>query len=255
MLYACIEPERIGKTTPIMQAMAQGFGGKVCLGAPPDDGKMFAVWGQMWLALDLIPKALKSGRPFLQIDNGFVQPAQGRLIGYYRISYNGLSPVLLADAPPTRIPVAMAPWRTTGRHVILALPGGGFGRAIGIDMEVWIQRSQTVLRRATGRPIIIRPKKSGRTMDADMHNCWALVTHSSNVAVDAVLMGVPVFVAKTSPAVPVGNLDLAKMETPEMPDRERWFNSLMAQQFTIDEMRSGLAREYLKLVVDRKIAA
>jgi hypothetical protein len=89
----------------------------------------------------------------------------------------------------------------------------------------------------------------------DLRNCWALVTHSSNVAVDAVLMGIPVFVAPTCPAAPVGNLDLAKLETPDMPDRARWFDSLMAQQFTVDEMRSGLAKEYLQMVIDRKIAA
>lgn len=251
MLWCCIEPARVEKTTPLMEAMQQGFGGKVCIGAPPDDGEMFAVWGQQWLALDLIPKALKAGRPFLQIDNGFVQPARGTLIGYYRISYNGLSPVLLADAPTSRIKVAMAPWRTNGRHVVLALPGSGFGRAISLDMGTWIHASQTVLRRATKRPIIVRPKKSGRTMDADMRGCWAMVTHSSNVAVDAVLMGVPVFVAPTCPASPVGNIDLTKMETPNMPDRLRWFNSLMAQQFSVDEMRSGFARDRMQAVISQ----
>ncbi len=248
-MWCCVEPERIEKTTPIMSAMAEGFGGKVCIGAPPDDGEIFAVWGQLWLALDMIPKALKSGRPFLQIDNGFVQPACGGPKGYYRISYNSLSPVMIEDAPSARIPVKMAPWRTSGRHVILALPGNGFGRAIGLDMGLWIRHSQTALRRVTGRPIIIRPKKSGRTMDVDMANCWALVTHSSNVAVDAVLMGVPVFVAKTSPAVPVGNLDIAKLENPAMPDRTAWFNSLMAQQFTLGEMASGFARETMRAVM------
>lgn len=251
MLWCCIEPERVEKTTPIMEAMAEGFGGKVCLGAPPDDGEMFCVWGQQWLALDLIPKALKSGRPFLQIDNGFVRPAQGTLIGYYRISYRSLSPVLLGDPPPSRIKVSLAPWRGIGRHVILALPGIGFGKAIGLDMGAWIQVSQTMLRRATARQIIVRPKKTGKPLGADLHGCWSLVTHSSNVAVDAVLAGVPVFVAPTSPAVPVGNLDLANLEAPAMPDRMRWFDSLMAQQFTVAEMRSGLACERMQMVIDQ----
>jgi len=84
-----------------------------------------------------------------------------------------------------------------------------------------------------------------------MRDCWALVTHSSNVAVDAVIAGVPVFVEPTSPAAPVGNLDLAKMENPNMPERGPWFDSLMAQQFTVDEMRSGLAREYMQMVIDQ----
>jgi hypothetical protein len=249
VLWCCIEPARIEKTTPIMEAMAEGFGGKVCLGPPPDDGEMFAVWGQRWMTLDLVPAAIRSGRPFLQIDNGFIQSAKGTLIGYYRISYRSLSPVMLHNAPPSRIKVQMAPWRQKGQHLILALPGMGFGRAIGLDMPQWIHLSQTMLRRATRRPIIVRPKKSGRTIDADMRNCWALVTHSSNVAVDAVLSGIPVFVAPTSPAAPVGNIDLAKIERPEMPERGPWLDSLMAQQFTIDEMRSGLALEYMRMVI------
>jgi hypothetical protein len=248
-MWCCVEPERIDKTTPIMQAMAEGFGGEVIIGPPPDDGSPFAIWGQQWMTLDLLPRAIREKRPFLHIDNGYINSAKGGLTGYYRITYRGLSPVLLRDPPAPRFDVAMAPWRRIGRHVLLALPGAGFGRAIGLDMGTWIHHSQTVLRRSTRRPIIVRPKKSGRTIPADMQNCWAVVTHSSNVAVDALLCGVPVFVAPNSPAAPVGNLTLADLERPAMPERETWLASLIAQQFTLGEMRSGLARDMMMKVV------
>lgn len=249
MLWCCIEPERVFKTTPIMEAMARGFNGKTCLGDPPDDGEMFVIWGQLWTALTAIPKAIAEGRPFLHIDNGYVAPARGGLIGYYRITYNGMSPVMLPDAPDNRLRRPIWPWRSQGRHVLIALPGPEFGQAIGLQMQPWINASQRTVRPHTERQVIIRPRKADTPLDRDLSHCWALVTHSSNVAVDAVLSGIPVFVAKTNPAAPVGNFDLAKLENPDMPEREPWFNSLMAQQYTIDEMRSGLAQHFMSGVI------
>lgn len=248
MLWCCIEPARIEKTTPIMEAMARGFKGKTCLGDPPDDGEMFVIWGQLWTALSAIPRAIAQGRPFLHIDNGYVQPARGSLVGYYRITYNSMSPVLLSDAPATRVEVPMAPWRKTGDHVLLALPGEEFGRAIGLEMRNWLTGIQGRVQSRTLRRVIVRARKATPPVARDLRQCWALVTHSSNVAVDAVLSGVPVFVEKTNPAAPVGSTDL-NIEYPEMPDRFGWFNSLMAQQYTIDEMRSGFAADLISEVI------
>jgi hypothetical protein len=234
--------------------MAEGFGGKTCLGEPPDDGEMFVVWGQLWTALTAIPRAMKQGRPFIHIDNGYVQPARGSLVGYYRLTYNGMSPVMLRDAPETRVRVQMKPWRSSNNqgHVLLALPGAEFGRAIGLEMSGWIRESRSRIRRYTNRLIKIRERKASSLLEQDLSNSWALVTHSSNVAVDAVLSGVPVFVEKTNPAAPVGNFDLTSMDWPEMPSRGPWFNSLMAQQYTIDEMRNGFASHYMSKVIAQK---
>lgn len=253
-MWCCIEPARVAKTTPIMEAMAEGFSGKLCDGEPPNDGEMFVVWGQLWTALKAIPKALAQGRPFIHIDNGYVQPARGSLIGYYRLTYNGMSPVMLNDAPTSRVNVSMRPWRSTTSdgHVLLALPGEEFGRAIGLEMTKWIRESQSRLHHYTNRVIRTRHRKATTPLARDLDNCWALVTHSSNVAVDAVLSGVPVFVEKTNPAAPVGNFDLTNMDWPEMPSRGPWFNSLMAQQYTIDEMRNGFASYYMSKVIAQK---
>jgi hypothetical protein len=249
MLWCCVEPERIEKTTPIMEAVAAGFGGRICCGEPPDDGEMFIVWGQRWTALQAIPKAIRQGRPYLQLDNGFTNPARGGPKGYYRISYNGPGPVFWPDAPPDRTGQVIRPWRGTGRHILVGLPGVHFGRAWGLSMDQWIAGSITILRRHTRRQAYCRHKNSIRPLAHDLRDCWAVYTHSSNIAVDAVLAGIPAFVAPTNPAAPVGNLDLANIETPAMPERQPWLNSLMAQQYTLCEMRSGLARDYLGAVI------
>jgi len=251
MLWCCIEPERVQKTTPIMEAMAAGFGGRTCLGEPPDDGEMFVTWGQLWNALKTIPKALKQGRPFLHIDNGYIDPARGLATGYYRITYNSPSPIMWPDAPKARLVKSMAPWRENGRGIVIGLPSGFFGRAWGIDSQVWQASCVKELRRYTERPAFTRLKKSPVPLARDLQHAWALYTHSSNVAVDAVLAGIPVFCQPTCPAAPVGNLDIAQIERPAMPDRQAWFNSLIAQQYTVDEMRSGLARDHVAAVIAR----
>ena len=257
-LYLCVTPERDRKTRLIMQALEAGSRSypypnlKPMLldGSPAKDLNPFVVWGQEWLSLRTIPEAMEQSRPFFHVDNGFVAPAKGGPTGYYRITYRQMWPHLLErpDASRTNI-VRMQPWRAagTGRHVLLALPGMTFGRAMGIDVPRWTATIHKKLRNASKRPIIVRPKQSERALADDLDGAWCVVTHSSNVAVDAVVAGVPVFVTSTSPCAPVGRCDL-EIEKPVRPDREHWLASLMCQQFTLDEMRSGLALYWMARV-------
>jgi hypothetical protein len=129
-----------------------------------------------------------------------------------------------------------------------------FGRAIGLDVPGWIATIEARLRAATDRPILIRPKYSATPLAGDLRDAWALVTHSSNVAVDAVLAGIPVFVAPTSPAASVGRSDL-DIEHPRIGDRDAWWTSLMCQQFTLSEMADGTAWRLMRQIaaqVDRR---
>lgn len=239
-----------------MVALAEGLPHKtrVCEGEPPEPYEPFVVWGQEWLTLSLLPRALKTCTPFFHVDNGYIAPAGGRTRGYYRITYKSLSPVLLKNPLVGRGPnVGLQRWRERGDHVLIALPGHSFGRSVGLDVEGWCRTIQATVRARTDRRIVVRPKPSDPTLRTslykDLADCWAVVTHSSNVAVDAVVAGVPVFVAPTSPAAPVGNLDLNNIEAPAMPDRELWLHSLRSQQFTLDEMASGLAWDMMRRVV------
>ena len=79
----------------------------------------------------------------------------------------------------------------------------------------------------------------------------ALVTHSSNVAIEAACLGTPVFVAPTSAAAPVGRVDLADIEMPIYPDREPWLAHLAYNQFSFEEIRSGEAWRMLLELEER----
>lgn len=250
MMWFCIEPMRRQKSGRIMIALFQSWPGdekRLVYGPPPDDGSPFVIWGQRWTTEAVLPKAIRTGRQFWYIDNGFMNPANGRETGYHRITYKGMTPILMDDPEP-RLEIPLAPWRGIGWHIVLALPGDWFGRSIGFDMPEWIEAAPTRVRSFTKRRVLVRPKGTKRPLENDLRGAWALVTHSSNAAVDAVRMGIPVFVEPTSAAAPVGNLDLGNLENPEMPDRQKWWRSLMNQQFTVDEMANGTAWRLLSKV-------
>lgn len=251
MIWLCVTPERDIKTRRLMVALAAGLPkARIILGDPPAGTDPFVVWGQDWLALRIIPRAVRDRRPFWHIDNGFHLPARGSAHGYYRMTYRSMSPILLAHPPQLRrgLDVAMRSWQSAGGHVVLALPGSAFGRAVGINVAAWIGAIQARLQGATHRRVVVRPKEASHALARDLAGAWALVTHSSNVAVDAVIAGIPVFVEPTSPAAPVGRLDL-DIENPIYPDREQWWRSLMAQQFTLAEMADGRARDFMAHIV------
>lgn len=255
MIYLCITPERQQKTRMIMAALATGVGreAKIVRGEPPDDGCPFVVWGQEWLTLRTVPEAVRRGRPFWTVDNGYWNPARGTSHGYYRLCYRGMSPVFLPKTLPLReSTVRLKPWRENGGHVLLAMPGIHFGMALGIDVKGWCativgdvySRTQRL-----GRELRVRTRDERRPLAHDLDGCWALVTHSSNVAVDAVIAGVPVFVAPTSPAAPVGRTDLDLAE-PVTPGRNRWLRSLASQHFTLGEMHTGEAWRWMRRIVE-----
>lgn len=251
MIYLCVTPERAGKTSMMMRALSRGLAGepyRIITGAPPDDQHPFVVWGQEWLTLRIVPRAVARGRPFWTIDNGYWQPARGGIEGYYRLCYRGMSPVLLRG-PELReaAGVELQPWRRDGVHVVLAMPGIHFGMALGLKVQAWCRTIGAELRRHTDRPICVRPRDSRVRLQHDLAGAWALVTHSSNVAVDAAIAGIPVFVAPTSAAAPVGRLDLA-IETVMTPDRGQWLRSLASQHFTLAEMSEGIAWHWMQRI-------
>lgn len=254
--WCCITPERETKTRMIMEQIQAGWpGASMIVGWPPRSTDPFITWGQVWLAEELIRRALKNGTPFWQIDNAFFKPARGGPVGYYRFMYCRPDPVFVksrelrrARMQSTELWTEFAPWRRSGKHVLIAMPGLDFGRAFGIDVPSWTLEIADRVRQNTDRPIVVRDRFSKTSLEQDLKDAWAVVTHSSNVGVDAVRAGIPVFVEPTSMCAPLGNLDLKFLETPATADRGDWWASLMCQQFTLGEMRSGLGHYFLSEV-------
>ena len=146
--------------------------------------------------------------------------------------------------------IDIEPWKT-GRHILVCPPDRNYARLHGLDETAWIRGTLRTLRRHTDRPVRLRMRNGAErnpvSLRDALRDAHALVTHHSNAAVEALCMGVPVFVTGECAARSMGGTDLTKIETPEYPDdRKRWAGVLADNQWTLDEMRRGMAWRHIR---------
>ena len=227
----------------LMRLFAQGCGGRLVEGVVPDAAATDHAVAAKGSGLFLVPTFRRQRLPFWYLDTAYIQLRGTR---YYRIERGTYWPPTDMGSYSLDRALSMGvrpqPWRKTGSHVVLCLPGPMAGSDFGVDMKAWWEVIKRRLESATDRPIHIRHKKERETrpLAADLEGAWCLVTHSSTAAVEAVIAGVPVFVEPTCAAAPVGRTDL-DIENPVMPDREPWLAALAHRQFSREELRSGFA--------------
>lgn len=148
-------------------------------------------------------------------------------------------------------PITTKPFTKNGNHILLCPPTKAICRLYNLgDEQSWIDDMVLELKSHTDRDIIIRKKDETKTLQEQLKNCHAIVTHQSTAAIQAILQGVPSFCDLISQSVPVSEIDISKIETPFYPDddlRKEWIDSLLSCQFNMSEISSGKARE----IVDR----
>ena len=217
--------------------------------------------------LDRLFRDYRERRKAVYIDLGYWGRRKlSRFDGYHKVSVNDRHPTAYFQQRPhasdrfDRHRVAIRPWRTEGRHILVAGMSAKAATAERLLPNQWERDTIARLRRLTRRPIIYRPKPNwaeakpieGSTFDRDtpleqaLRDCHAVVTHHSNVAVDALLAGVPCICPGGVASVLSGH-SLDQIESPPMPDgREQWAADLAYTQWSVDEMKQGLAYRYLE---------
>lgn len=191
---------------------------------------------------------------------------RSRYDGYHKLALNSRHPTAYFQARPhgpERFKVHDIPikrWRKSGKHIIVAGMSAKAAAAEGFQPNQWERRTIADLQRLTDRPIIYRPKPNWRearplpgsefginqSLEEALRNCHAVVTHHSNVAVDALLAGVPCICPQGAASVLSGT-ELMEIENPPMPDgREQWAYDLAWTQWSIAEMKEGMAFRYLR---------
>jgi hypothetical protein len=188
----------------------------------------------------------------------------GRWTGYHKVAVNARHPTAYYRRPshPSgrferfNVPIQLSEPR--GRHAPILLCGMGdkAARAEGYAPETWERWAVNEIRRYTDRPIVYRPKPSWkrarpiegcgyspktREIDAELRGAWAVVTHHSNAAVEAVLAGVPVF-CWYGVAADMGLRDLSRIESPRRPtldERAQWAADIAYTQWSVAEMKAG----------------
>ena len=199
-----------------------------------------------------------TGKPVIVLEKGFVRRDE-----YYMAGVGGLNnraEFYNSDMPSDRwdaLGVDLAPW-SRGGYVLLCGQVPWDASVQHTDHIRWIQDTYDRLSREARLPVRIRPHPLGPDLgidkeiaaDGDLAEVLAgaavVVTFNSNVAVDALLAGKPVFAAdEGSMAWRVANRDLTYINSPKAPDREQWAYDLAYAQWNLEEMRSGEAWEHL----------
>jgi hypothetical protein len=185
-----------------------------------------------------------------------------RFDGYHKIVINDRHPTSYFqsrqhdDSRSKSMGIEIKPWNPGHGHILLAGMGDKAADAEGYDIEEWERWAIKKIRAVSKRSIVYRPKPSWKgarpiagvgyspktsDLSSALRNCYAVVTHHSNVAVEALCTGIPAWCWK-GVATPLASQDLSRIEHPIFPDgREQWVNDIAWCQWNVAEMRSGLA--------------
>lgn len=186
------------------------------------------------------------GRRWIYWDRGYCRRIfstwlpRGENGGYYRWNLGAFQMPAIRNVPDDRwraLNTPVAAWRKGGRHIVVAMPTQPYSALHGT--ERWTDQTVEALNKLTDRPIVIRSKESKRPLADELAGAHALVSHGSNAANEAIILGCPVFVDKSCAAALVGQTDLTRIESPAYPDREPWLHSLAYSQFNERELVDG----------------
>lgn len=199
----------------------------------------------------------RHGKVSLSISDGFVR--RGWQPGaYFAVTRGGLHAYgdqigLMPGDRWSKLGVRLRPWSSNeDGHILIAhqhTPAYD-----GHDRQPWFHETVRLLRARTDRELILRPHPrdrnrselppgclvSTRSFREDLENAAAVVTYDSNMAVDALLYGVPVFTAGKTKADPLACHDIEQIVDPPKPDRQQWAHDLAYSQFNVNELRAGL---------------
>jgi hypothetical protein len=201
----------------------------------------------------------KKQHNFFYVDNGYFGGLyKGR--EYYRVSYNALHYQGASNPNFDRFAkfgIQICD-RETGPTVLICPPRQAWANTtVKLDCDEWLDKTFKEVRDKCSKAVMVRFKprseKEARNDEAynALHNKWALVTYMSNIAVEAVLQGVPIFVHEDHCAKTMGHTldELHMLDSPWLPEKEvrhEWAATLANNQWTLEEFKDGTAWKALQ---------
>ena len=257
----------------------QNAGEQVYINKSADNADVAVIWSVLWRGRmeqykKIWDRYRSQGKPVVVLEVGGLRRNKS-----FKIGINGINrdaDFANQDIDGERWPLfdhELRPWNPTGDIIVICGQHDTSEQWKGMPrMTTWIEQQITQIRKYTTRPILVRPhprntisfdekkfynvkiripKRDFRTYDdtdfkSTLERTWAVVNHSSNPAMEAVIRGIPVFVSKSSLCHDVGNINLADINTPAMPNRLTWANKLSYTEWFEDEIAAGVPWERIK---------
>lgn len=271
----CVLPNS-GYGNLIIKDAATGFGvTPIGIKHQPCDG-LTVTYGILRGTEILLRNCITQKKDFLYIDHAYFLRGHDRGIkSYYRTILNDLHCNYIDESSDDKrlkqFNVKIKEWRKNGSYVLVCPPTDAVINFYGVSD--WLDNVMRDIRKYTDRPIKIKFKKTSLKLnekykikeynkfyrekfkeyvcdlpiEEDFKDTWCLITFSSNIALEAILNGIPVICGKECCAYPVAQHDLSKIEEPIYPDIYKWLCTLANKQFSREEMMSGYAWEFLGL--------
>ena len=152
--------------------------------------------------------------------------------------------------------VSINEWQNNDGHILLCPSSQTVTQWTNkMSQDEWCNKITDVIKEYTDRPIKFRNKpRPGNqwwetSITDDLEGAYALVTNMSLSAIDSIMFGIPAFTHMDNIASPISNTDISKINEPMKPNKEiinEWINCVSQNQFTLDEIGSGIAYEILK---------
>lgn len=223
---------------------------------PGRPGDVLLMWNRYAHWDDAATRFERAGGTVLVAENGYlgaggtspkfdVHPGGPKPHHYYALGlgyHNDASRVV--PGGPERfasLGVELRPWRTDGEH-ILVCPNRSFGPKERIMPIDWAEHCAARLRKATRRPVRIRPHPGNdapkRTLQADLEGAWACFVWSSGSAVHALAAGVPTFIEAPFQVVKGAGAS-GPLDVPITPERLPHFERMAFAQWRIEEIQTG----------------
>lgn len=238
------QPDK-AKSQRVIEAFAAGCGGTVAstyeTTLRPGAAVFYGVrpkWFTLW------EQAKSEGRNWYYIDNAYFDDAREQK---FRVCCNYPQQFWFQDKPYPSFSRTILPWRTSGDHIVLCAQSDEYMRVVEAWKTDWVQTVSTALRKYTARKIVVRRKAERIPLHVHLQGAWALVTHTSAAANEALVAGVPVFVTGRCAALTMSGTNIAEIENPRMPStRAAWAAAVAAHQWTLEEMAQGKAWRTIK---------
>jgi hypothetical protein len=247
------------RTGFILQQFARGARGAVVFDGKYRPGAPAAFFGVQPHTRPAFLSAMNAEEDYYYIDNGYFS---GLFKGaeYYRVTQNHLQYHKKIEPDYNRLKrqrVNVLEWQEPGSFILFCPPGQfWFEQVLGADASAWRKKMLTKLHNATDMMVVERLKPKNiheyRASPAEnaLRGCYAVVTFSSNIALQAVLRGIPAYCNQLSAASHICNTiddttDLKTvLENPvkkTVSERADWAATLAANQWTLSEISEGKA--------------
>lgn len=234
------------------RAIIKGFG---CRSVPVENKQLeknafHIIGGLQFGSLDLMIQLRANPQRYLFIDRAYFGGGPGsNMLRVVPDAYQHHW-MQIADRGPRKIMAHLSDFEKRGDSIMLVPPS----KAIQIlfDLDDWEGQMRHTLSQITDRPIFVSVKGDKEPLSQRLARCHAVVTWTSNIAVEAICAGIPAFVSVYSAARPmcyrVDTMTADQIESPMIPEQElrrRWADGLTWGQFSVDEIANGEAKKIL----------